>query len=126
MSDDLVQNFVNGKLVDSAATEFAELVDPVTGQVTVGSPQVDARKRWTRPSQAAAAAFAEWRRTTPSAAGPAQAGRRDLERRDELVELQSRNTGQIKSLIASEEVTVGADQLRSRRCRPQPRGQGHR
>ena len=34
------------------------------------------------------------------------------EHSDELVELQSRNTGQIKALIASEEVKVGADQLR--------------
>ena len=34
------------------------------------------------------------------------------EHSDELVEPQSRNTGQIKALIASEEVKVGADQLR--------------
>ena len=34
------------------------------------------------------------------------------EHSDELVEAQSRNTGQIKALIASEEVKVGADQLR--------------
>ena len=40
------------------------------------------------------------------AAGLAQTGRCDQEHSDELVELQSRNTGQIKALIASEEVKV--------------------
>ena len=32
------QNDVNGKLADSAATEFTPLVDPATGKVTGRSP----------------------------------------------------------------------------------------
>jgi betaine-aldehyde dehydrogenase len=108
-----VQNYVNGALVDSATTEFTELVDPTNGQVTGRSPrstpaEVDEAVR------AAAAAFPAWRRTTPSQRQTALLQLADaLEAHsDELVDLQSRNTGQIKSLIASEEVTVGADQLR--------------
>ena len=113
MSDNLVQNFVNGKLVDSAATEFTELVDPATGQVTGRSPK-STPEEVDEAVQAAAAAFAEWRRTTPSQRQQALLKLADAieEHSDELVELQSRNTGQIKTLIASEEVTVGADQLR--------------
>jgi betaine-aldehyde dehydrogenase len=108
-----VQNYVNGALVDSGTEEFTELVDPTNGEVTGRSPrstsaEVDEAVR------AAAAAFVSWRRTTPSQRQSALLQLADaLEANvDELVELQSRNTGQIKSLIASEEVAVGADQLR--------------
>ena len=113
MADNLVQNYVNGKLVDSAATDFTELVDPATGQVTGRSPK-STPEEVDEAVQAAAAAFAEWRRTTPSQRQQALLKLADAieEHSDDLVELQSRNTGQIKALIASEEVTVGADQLR--------------
>jgi betaine-aldehyde dehydrogenase len=64
--------------------------------------------------QAAAAAFTEWKRTTPSQRQQALLKLADAieDNSDELVERQSRNTGQIKALIASEEVKVGADQVR--------------
>jgi len=38
MSGAVVQNYVNGTLVDSAGTELTELVDPATGKVTGRSP----------------------------------------------------------------------------------------
>ena len=65
MVDNLIQNYVNGKLVDSAAAEFTELVDPVTGRVTGRSPK-STPEEVDEAVQAAAAAFVEWRRTTPS------------------------------------------------------------
>jgi betaine-aldehyde dehydrogenase len=113
MADNLIQNYVNGKLVDSAATEFTELVDPATGTVTGRSPK-STPEEVDEAVQAAAAAFPEWRRTTPSQRQQALLKLADAieEHADELVELQSRNTGQIKTLIRSEEVVVGADQLR--------------
>ena len=113
MADNLIQNYVNGKLVDSAATEFTELVDPVTGKVTGRSPK-STPEEVDEAVQAAAAAFSEWKRTTPSHRQQALLRLADAieEHADELVELQSRNTGQIKTLIHSEEVKVGADQLR--------------
>jgi betaine-aldehyde dehydrogenase len=113
MVDNLIQNYVNGKLVDSAATEFTELVDPATGKVTGRSPK-STPEEVDEAVQAAAAAFAEWRRSTPSQRQQALLKLADAieEHADELVELQSRNTGQIKTLILNEEVKVGADQLR--------------
>ena len=113
MSDTVVQNYVNGKLVDSAATEFTELVDPATGKVTGRSPK-STPEEIDEAMQAAAAAFHDWKRTTPSQRQQALLKLADAieEHSDELVERQSRNTGQIKSLIASEEVKVGADQMR--------------
>ena len=113
MADNLVQNYVNGKLVDSAATEFTELVDPTTGEVTGRSPK-STPEEVDEAVRAAEAAFGEWRRTTPSQRQSVLLKLADAieAHADELVEVQSRNTGQIKSLIRSEEVTVGADQLR--------------
>ena len=113
MADNLVQNYVNGRLVDSAATEFTELVDPTTGQVTGRSPK-STPEEVDEAVRAADAAFVEWRRTTPSQRQSALLKLADAieAHADELVERQSRNTGQIKSLIRSEEITVGADQLR--------------
>src|SRR3712207_3678308 len=113
MSDNVVQNYVNGKLVDSVATEFTELVDPVTGNVTGRSPR-STPEEIDEAVQAAAAAFEEWKRTTPSQRQQALLKLADAieGHSDALVEAQSRNTGQIKALIASEEVKVGADQVR--------------
>ena len=98
-----VQNYVDGRLVDSAAEEFTELVDPTNGEVTGRSPrstpaEVDEAVR------AADTAFATWRRTTPSQRQSALLALADAmqEHRDEPAELQSRNTGHIRSLIASE------------------------
>ena len=107
-----MQNYVNGKLVDSAATEFTELVDPATGKVTGRSPkstpdEVDEAVR------AAEAAFVSWRRTTPSHRQQALLKLADAieDHSDELVELQSRNTGQIKTLITVQPFRDEADAL---------------
>ena len=63
---------------------------------------------------AAEAAFPGWKRSTPSVRQRALLALADaLEAAsDRLVEAQHRNTGQPKATIASEEVAVGADQLR--------------
>ncbi|MET0929428.1 MAG: gamma-aminobutyraldehyde dehydrogenase [Aeromicrobium sp.] len=108
-----IKNYVNGTLVDSGATEFIELVDPTTGKVDGRSPvstadEVDAAFR------AALAASKTWKRTTPKARQLALLRIADAleSARDELVDLQARDTGQIKSHIATEEIDQGVDQLR--------------
>ena len=113
MADNVVQNYVSGRLVDSAAADFTDLVDPATGKLTGRSPK-STPEEVDDAVQAAAAAFTAWKRTTPSQRQQALLELADAieEQADELVELQSRNTGQIKTLIHSEEVKVGADQLR--------------
>src|SRR3712207_5159754 len=99
MSDNVVQNYINGKLVDSVATEFTELVDPATGKVIGRSPK-STPEEIDEAVQAAAAAFEEWKRTTPSQRQQALLRLADAieEHSEELVERQSRNTGQIKTL----------------------------
>jgi aldehyde dehydrogenase (NAD+) len=108
-----LQNFIGGEFVTPAGTEVLEIVNPTNGDVVAHAPvstgaDVDAAMA------AAGRAFATWKRTTPGErqrlllrlADSVEAAS------DELVEAQHRNTGQVKSLIASEEVAAGADQLR--------------
>ncbi|MBB3810754.1 gamma-aminobutyraldehyde dehydrogenase [Pseudochelatococcus contaminans] len=109
----ILRNYINGGYVDSASSEYFDLISPVTGEVVARSPNsssedVDAAYR------AAAAAFKVWGRTTPSTRQKALLGLADAVERnaERLVEAQSRNTGQPKYLIASEEVATSVDQIR--------------
>jgi 1-pyrroline dehydrogenase len=108
-----LQNFIAGAFVPAVGTDTLDVIDPRTEEVVAVSPisgaaDVDAAMA------AAAEAFPAWKRTTPSARQKALLALADaLEARsDDLVEAQARNTGQPKATIASEEVAVGADQLR--------------
>ncbi len=107
------RHFINGQYVDSTGDEYFELISPVTGQVNGRSPnatQADIDSAYA----AARAAFKEWGRSTPSARQKALLGLADAveQHGQRLIDAQSRNTGQLKHLIASEEVAVSADQIR--------------
>ncbi|MCC9203902.1 gamma-aminobutyraldehyde dehydrogenase [Arthrobacter sp. zg-Y769] len=108
-----LQNFINGEFVPSRGTAVLDIVNPTNGEVVAVSP-VSVQADVDAAMDAAAAAFRTWKRTTPS-----ERQRMLLRLADafeansaELVEAQHRNTGQVRSLIAAEEVAVGADQLR--------------
>ena len=108
-----LQNFINGEFVPSRGTEVLDIVNPTNGEVVAVSPvsvQADVDAAMT----AAATAFRSWKRTTPSERQMMLLRLADaLEASsEELVEAQHRNTGQVRSVIAAEEVAVGADQLR--------------
>jgi betaine-aldehyde dehydrogenase len=110
---DIVTNYVNGTVVESDATEFIELVDPTTG-LSDGRSPVSTAAEVDAAFQAARVASRSWKRTTPKDRQLALLRIADaLEAaRDELVDLQARDTGQIKSHIATEEIDQGVDQLR--------------
>jgi aldehyde dehydrogenase (NAD+) len=108
-----LQNFINGEFVTPAGTGLLDIVNPTNGEIVAQSPvsvQADVDAAMT----AAKDAFRTWKHVTP--------GQRQLmllkladaveAHSDELVEAQHRNTGQVRSLIASEEIAAGADQLR--------------
>lgn len=113
MSAVKLKHFINGKFVDGKSSEYFDLVSPVTGKVIASSPNAT-QEDVDAAYQAAKNAFKIWGRTTPSERQKALLQLADaIEKNgDALVEAQSRNTGQIKSLIASEEVAVSADQIR--------------
>jgi betaine-aldehyde dehydrogenase len=108
-----LNNFINGKPVAAASGETTELIDPSTGEVFASAPlsrdaDIDAA------FQSAERAFEEWRDTTPSERQRALLHIADAleSRADELVAIESENTGKPKELTASEEVPPMCDQIR--------------
>jgi betaine-aldehyde dehydrogenase len=108
-----LRNLVGGRPADAADGATLDLVDPSTGEVFATSPRsgpadVDAA------CSAAATAFETWRDTTPSERQRALLRFADLveAHADELVALESENTGKPIGLTASEEVPPMVDQIR--------------
>jgi betaine-aldehyde dehydrogenase len=108
-----LQNFVGGAHAEAADGATLDLVDPSTGQAFATAPRsgdrdVDAA------CQAAANAFEAWRDTTPAERQLALLKLADLveAHADELVALESENTGKPIGLTAEEEIPPMVDQLR--------------
>jgi betaine-aldehyde dehydrogenase len=107
----VISNFIDGAAAGDGS--MIDLVDPVTEDVFAQAPvsregDIDAACR------AAARAFETWGITTPSERQRALLRIADAieSRADELVEVESENTGKPKALIASEEVPPMCDQIR--------------
>jgi betaine-aldehyde dehydrogenase len=109
----VIQNFIDGKLVDSADGRRADLVDPSTGEV-FGTAPVSSAEDVDRAFAAAATAFETWRDATPSERQRALERFADaLEARaDDLVAAESQNTGKPVQLTLDEEIPPMVDQVR--------------
>ena len=109
----VLRNVVAGEHVDAAEGRSMDLVDPSTGEV-FGTAPLSGPEDVDRAYAAAATAFETWRDTTPSERQRALLRFADLveEHADELVALESRNTGKPVALTASEEIPPMVDQLR--------------
>jgi betaine-aldehyde dehydrogenase len=108
-----ITNFINGKHVSAANGETTELVDPSTGDVFATAalsrePDVDAA------FTSAERAFEEWGQTTPSERQAALLKIADAieSRAQELVDIESENTGKPKGLTMDEEIPPMVDQIR--------------
>ncbi|MFZ0322990.1 MAG: gamma-aminobutyraldehyde dehydrogenase [Actinomycetes bacterium] len=113
MSDRVYRNFINGESVDSADGQMMDLVNPSTGEVYAqaansGAQDVD------RAFKAAETAFESWKNTTPSERSLALLKIADAieAHADELVALESENTGKPLALTLSEEIPPMVDQIR--------------
>jgi betaine-aldehyde dehydrogenase len=108
-----LRNFVDGEYVDTSDDRRSELVDPATGEVFATAPVSDAEDV-DRAYRAAERAFPAWRDATPSARQKALLGFADAvaARGDELVALESRNTGKPLRVTAAEELPPMVDQIR--------------
>jgi betaine-aldehyde dehydrogenase len=109
----VLKNFIGGKFVASTSTKTLQLINPVTGEKGALAP-VSNEADVNAAMDAAAAAFVEWGQTTPSQRQAALFRIADAleSNADALVEAQTRNTGQPKALVLSEEVGPSADQMR--------------
>ena len=108
-----LRNFIAGEYVDGRTESSTDIVNPATGSVVATAP-VSSQADVDAAYGAAETAFAEWGRTTPSERQQALLKIADAieEHADELIALESENTGKIQALTASEEIPPMVDQLR--------------
>ena len=108
-----VRNFVNGSHADAADGRTADLISPVTGEA-FGTAPISGQADVDAAFSAASSAFEEWRDTTPGERQLALLRMADAfeARADELVALESENTGKPLGLTASEEIPPMIDQIR--------------
>ena len=113
MSDRVFRNFINGESVDSSDGQMMDLVNPTTGEVYAQAANSSAADV-DRAFQAAETAFDGWRNSTPAERSLALLKLADSieEHADELVALESENTGKPVALTLSEEIPPMVDQIR--------------
>ena len=113
MSKRALRNVIGGRSVDASTSATSELVNPTTGEVFAHAP-ISAQADVDAAFEAAAAAFEEWRETTPGERQKAVLAAADVleKHADELVALEAENTGKPISVTTSEEIPPMIDQIR--------------
>jgi len=108
-----LNNFINGKSVESTSGETTTLVNPATGQPFATAPKSNAADI-DAAFKAASDAFVDWRDSTPSQRQRALLKIADAieARADEVIAIEVENTGKPVSLTTSEEVPPMVDQIR--------------
>ena len=109
----VVKNYINGKSQESLSGQFTDLVNPTTGEV-FGKATLSDEKDIDLAYNAAAKAFESWKNTTPSERSMALWKIADvLEKNiEEIVSLESENTGKPIGVTMAEEVGPMLDQIR--------------
>ena len=108
-----LNNFINGKSVESTSGETTTLVNPATGQPFATAPKSNAADI-DAAFKAASDAFVDWRDSTPSQRQRALLKIADAieSRAEEVIAIEVENTGKPVSLTTSEEVPPMVDQIR--------------
>ena len=107
-----LSNFIDGKFVASTSAT-SEIINPATGVAYTTAP-VSSAAEVDSAMTAAEAAFVDWRETTPSERQRALLKIADAieARGDEMVAVESENTGKPLALTASEELPPMVDHIR--------------
>jgi betaine-aldehyde dehydrogenase len=108
-----VQNFIGGELVDSVSGATMPLVDPATGE-QYGTAPISNEQDVDNAYAAAATAFKDWKRTTPSDRQKALLAFADEVEKaaGDLVAAEGRNTGKPNHVTMAEEIPPMLDQIR--------------
>jgi betaine-aldehyde dehydrogenase len=108
-----VSNFINGESAPAADGRTLDITSPVTGEVYLNSP-LSGAEDVDRAYRAAATAFESWRDTTPSERQRALLKFADAieARGEEIIAVESENTGKPLALTRSEELPPAVDQIR--------------
>ena len=109
----VVKNYINGKSQESLSGQFTDLVNPTTGEV-FGKAALSDEKDIDLAYNAAAKAFESWKNTTPSERSMALWKIADVleQNIEEIVLLESENTGKPIAVTMAEEVGPMLDQIR--------------
>ncbi len=108
-----LQNFVNGKKVSASSDKVQDLINPATGQVFAKAPVSNAADV-NKAMQAAASAFEIWKESTPGERQKAINKIADAieDRSEELIGIESENTGKPIAVTRAEEIGPMLDQIR--------------
>ena len=108
-----LQNFVNGKKLSATSDKVQDLINPSTGQVFAKAPVSNAADV-DKAMKAAASAFEIWKETTPGERQKAINKIADAieARSEELIGIESENTGKPIAVTRAEEIGPMLDQIR--------------
>jgi len=108
-----LQNFVNGKKVSASSDKVQDLINPATGQVFAKAPVSNAADV-DKAMRAAASAFEIWKESTPGERQKAINKIADAieDRSEELIGIESENTGKPIAVTRAEEIGPMLDQIR--------------
>ena len=108
-----LQNFVNGKKVNATSDKVQDLINPATGEVFAKAPVSNASDV-DKAMKSAAAAFEVWKESTPSERQKAINKIADAieARSEELIGIESENTGKPIAVTRAEEIGPMLDQIR--------------
>ena len=108
-----LQNFVNGKKVSATSDKVQDLINPATGQVFAKAPVSNASDV-DKAMEAAASAFEVWKESTPGERQKAINKIADAieNRSEELIGIESENTGKPIAVTRAEEIGPMLDQIR--------------
>jgi betaine-aldehyde dehydrogenase len=108
-----IHNIINGEIQASSSGAMMDIINPSTGEVYASAPNSNAEDV-DAACQAAGTAFEKWRWSTPSERQRALLKLADVieQNADELVAIESENTGKPVALTLSEEIPAMVDQIR--------------
>ena len=108
-----LQNFVNGKKVSATSDKVQDLINPATGEVFAKAPVSNAADV-DKAMKAAASAFEIWKESTPGERQKAINKIADAieARSEELIGIESENTGKPIAVTRAEEIGPMLDQIR--------------
>ena len=108
-----IKNFINGESVSGKSGQTADLINPTTGEVFASAP-ISNEADIDLAFKSAAKAFETWKESTPSERSLAMFRIADLfeEKAEELVAIESENTGKPIAVTMAEEIGPMVDQIR--------------
>ena len=108
-----LQNFINGQKVSSSSDKTQDLINPATGEVFAKAPVSNAADV-DKAMKAAEKAFEVWKESTPGERQKAINKIADAieARSEELIQIESENTGKPIAVTRAEEIGPMLDQIR--------------